>query len=71
VSLRKGILKSFNSSNYTATVQLAGSYKAYLEDITVARNLPSGEMTIGREVAVIFFDEHNPREAVVIAVYTQ
>jgi len=71
VSLRKGILKSFNSSNYTATVQLAGSYKAYLEDITVARNLPSGEMTTGREVAVIFFDEYNPREAVVIAVYTQ
>jgi hypothetical protein len=71
VSLRKGVLKSFNSGNYTATVQLAGSYKAYLEDITVARNLPGGEMTTGRKVAVIFFDEHNPREAVVIAVYTQ
>ncbi len=71
MSLRKGVLKSFNSGNYTATVQLAGSYKAYLEDITVARNLPSGEMTAGRKVAVIFFDEHNPREAVVVAVYTQ
>lgn len=71
MSLRKGVLKSFNSGNYTATVQLAGSYKAYLEDITVARNLPTGEMTTGRKVAVIFFDEHNPREAVVIAVYTQ
>lgn len=71
MSLRKGVLKSFNSGNYTATVQLAGSYKAYLEDITVARNLSGGEMTTGRKVAVIFFDEHNPREAVVIAVYTQ
>ena len=67
---RKGILRSFNSGNYTATVQLASSYKVYLEDITVARNLSSGEMVTGRKVAVIFFDEHNPKEAVVVAVYT-
>ena len=70
MSLRKGILKSFNSGSYTATVQLAGSYKVYLEGVTVARNLPTSEMTAGRKVAVIFFDEHNPREAVVVAVYT-
>ena len=70
MSLRKGVLRSFNSGNYTATVQLAGSYKVYLEGVTVARNLPTGEMTAGRKVAVIFFDEHNPREAVVVAVYT-
>ena len=68
--VKKGLLKSFDSGDYTATVQLAGSYKVYLEDVTVARNLPSAEMTAGRKVAVIFFDEHNPKEAVVIAVYT-
>ena len=68
--LRKGILRSFNSGNYTATVQLIGSYKVYLEDIAVARNLPTAEMTAGRKVAVIFFDENSPREAVVIAIYT-
>ncbi|HEY83185.1 MAG TPA: hypothetical protein G4O01_07880 [Dehalococcoidia bacterium] len=68
--LRKGVLKSFSSTSYTATVQLAGSYKVYLEDITVARNLPAAEMTAGRKVAVVFFDEHNPKEAVVVAVYT-
>jgi hypothetical protein len=68
--LRKAVLKSFNSGNYTATVQLAGSYKVYLEDVTVARNLPTAEMVAGRKIAVIFFDEHNPKEAVVVAVYT-
>ncbi len=67
---RKGILKSFNSGNYTATVQLASSYKVYLEGVTIARNIASGEMTAGRKVAVIFFDEHYPKEAVVVAVYT-
>jgi len=70
VKLRKGVLRNFNSGNYTATVQLAASYKVYLEDITVARNLPVAEMITGRKVAVIFFDEHNPKEAVVVAVYT-
>jgi len=70
VRLRKGTLKSFNSGNYMAVVQLAGSYKVYLEDITVARNVPSAEMVAGRKVAVVFFDEHNPKEAVLIAVYT-
>jgi len=68
--LRKAILKSFNSSNYTSTIQLSASYKVYLEDVAVARNLPAAEMTAGRKVAVIFFDEHNAKEAVVIAVYT-
>jgi len=70
MKLRKAILRSFDSNNYTATVQLAGSYKVYLEDVTVARNLPSSEMTTGRKTAVLFFDEYNPKEAVVVAVYT-
>jgi len=70
MSLRKAILKSFNSGDYTAAVQLAGSYKVYLEGIAVARNLPAAEMALGRKVAVIFFDEHNAKEAVVVAVYT-
>ena len=68
--LRKAELKSFNAVSYTATVRLASGYKVYLEDVAVARNLPSGEMVAGRKVAVIFFDENNPREAVVAAVYT-
>ena len=70
MSLRKAVLKSFNPGDYTATIQLSGSYKAYLEGIAVARNLPAGEMAVGRKLAVIFFDEHNTKEAVVVAVYT-
>ena len=52
MKLRKGVLKSFNSVDYTATVRLAGSYKVYLEDIALARNLPSVEMTLGRYAIV-------------------
>ncbi len=64
------MLKSFNPGDYTATIQLAGSHKVYLEGIAVARNLPAAEMAVGRKVAIIFFDEHNAKEAVVAAVYT-
>lgn len=67
--LRKGVLKSFNSGSYSATVQLSGSYKVYLEDIAVARNIATEEMVAGRKIAVLFFDEYNPKEAVVVAVY--
>jgi len=70
MKMRKGELRGFNSGNYTATVRLASSYKVYLEDIAVARNLPVAEMVTGRKVAVVFFDEHSPKEAVVVAVYT-
>ena len=44
--LRKAVLKSFNSGDYTATVQLASSYKVYLEGIAVARNIPAAEMAL-------------------------
>jgi hypothetical protein len=69
MGLRKAILKEFSSGGYTATLQLTGSYKAYLEGVPVARNLPVSEMTVGRKVAIFSFDENNAREMVVIAVY--
>jgi len=70
MKFKKAELRNFNSGNYTATVRVASSYKVYLEDIAVARNLPSAEMITGRKVAVLFFDEYNPKESVIVAVYT-
>lgn len=70
MNLKKAILKSFDSGGYTASLQITGSHKAYLDGVTVARNLPAAEMVLGRRVAVILFDEHNAKDAVVIAVYT-
>ena len=67
--MKRGVLQGFDSGSYTATVRLAGSHKVYLEGVCVARNMPSGEMITGRNVAVVFFDEYNPAEAVIVAVY--
>ena len=70
MKFKKAELMNFNSGDYKATVRLAGSYKAYLEEVTVARNLPTAEMSTGRQVAVLFFDDNSPKDAVVVAVYT-
>jgi hypothetical protein len=42
----------------------------WLEGVAVARNIAEAEMVSGRDCAVLFFDEANPNDAVVIAVYT-
>jgi len=70
VIIKRAVLKDFNATDYRATVQLSGSRQAYLEAITVARNIAAAEMINGREVAILFFDEHYPKTAVIMAVYT-
>ena len=69
MTVKKAILRSFNSENYTATIEISGSGKTYLEDVPVARNLPVLEMSAGSKLVVIFFDAHNVKDAVVMAVY--
>ena len=66
---QKAELRCFNSGNYTATIRIAGGYKVYLEDVTVARNIALAEMVTGRKVSVVFFDENSPKDAVIVAVY--
>jgi hypothetical protein len=69
MTIKKAILRTFDTGNYTATIEIAGSHKTYLEGVAVARNLQDTEMLAGRKLAVLFFDEHNVKDAAVIAVY--
>ena len=64
-----GILKNFDSGTYKAGVQLAGSLTTYFDDVKVARNIPANKMTAGHHV-ILAVPEDNPRDAVVIAVFT-
>ena len=66
----KGVLKSFDSGTYTATVQLQGSLSVWLEDVPVNRGIPTAEMVTGRYVSVLFHEAGNPADAVVVAVWT-
>jgi hypothetical protein len=69
MTIKKAILRSFDAGSYTATIEIAGSGKTYLDGVPVARNLPEAEMSAGRKLAVLFFDEHNVKDAVILAVY--
>ncbi len=68
--IKKGILKSFDSDTYLATVQIAGSLSVWLENIPTSRAIPASEMTAGRSVAVLFHNVGNPSDCVVVAVWT-
>ena len=70
MNIKRGIIKGFDSGTYKATVQIAGSLSVWLSEIAVARNIPAAEMVVDRRCAVIFFDETNPGDAVVVGVYT-
>jgi hypothetical protein len=70
MDIKKGVVKAFNGTEYTATVQLAGSQSVWLYKVPVARNIGSSEMMSGRKCAVVFFDESNRDDAVVVGVYT-
>ncbi len=69
MAIRQGIIKSFDSGSYRAVVQLEGSDRVYLENVIVARNIAAAEVTAGREAAIVFFDNYNSKEAVIIGVY--
>lgn len=70
MEMKKAALKSFNSSSYTATLQVSGSLATWLSGVAVARNIPASEMVAGRSCALLLFDPANPKDGVVIAVYT-
>jgi hypothetical protein len=65
-----GVLKAWYSGSWTADVQLTGSLQLWLAGVPVARNIASVEMVTGRNIAVVIFDETNPNDAAVIAVWT-
>ncbi len=67
--LEVGVLKTWDSGTYKAGAQLAVSLTAYFDNLSVARNIPSAEMTIGRHV-IVAMPQGNPKDAVVIAVFT-
>lgn len=70
MTVRAGVVKAFDVGTYRATVQIAGSDAAWLHGTPVARNIAAAEVVAGRRCAVLFLDDTNPEDAVVIAVWS-
>lgn len=67
--ITQGVLKAFNSGTYLASVQVVGSLGTWLANVPVSRGIASAEMVVGRRVALAMFDEANPTDAAIIAVW--
>lgn len=68
-ALRRGILQSFNNTNYTATVLIIEATSYVLSNVPIASSVDGTSAINGASCAVLFFDESNHTDAVIIAVY--
>ena len=70
MTMKRAVLRDFDSGSYTATVEIAGSIAVWLAGVPVARNIGAAELIAGRSVALLLFDPSNPNDAVLTAVWT-
>lgn len=66
---KRGILQSFNPATYTASVLLLEAGSFALQSVPVATHIDGTSALAGALCAVLFFDEQNQSDAVVIACY--
>ena len=69
MQIKRGILQAFQASTYTASVLLLEATSTYLQGVPVNNALDAASAIAGANCAILFFDEHNPLDAVVLAVY--
>lgn len=65
----RGILQSFDPATYTASVLLFEATSYALSGVPVANSVDGTSALEGALCAVLFFDEHNLQDAVVIAIF--
>ncbi len=71
MELRRGTIRRFDSTSFTADVQLDGSVPTWLTGARISRAIAAAEMLAGQSCIVAFAaDPSDPTEAVVIAIYT-
>jgi hypothetical protein len=69
ISIKRGLMISFDNSTYTASVLIMEATSAYLDSVPVAAHFDGTSGITNAPCAVLFFDEQNSNDAVVIAVY--
>ena len=67
--LKRGIIQAFDPVTWTATVQVLPSQGNYLAGVPVAKHLLAAEIVPGDACALLFFNELNPADAIIMAVY--
>lgn len=67
--IKRGIIQAFSAASYTASVLLFEATSHFLTGVPVSNTLDGTSGLVGAMCAVLFFDEQNPQDAVVIATF--
>ncbi len=67
--IKRGILQSFDPATYTASVLLFEATSSALSGVPVANTIDGTSAMVGALCAVLFFDEHNQQDAVIITTF--
>ena len=67
--VKRGIIQSFSSATYTASILLLEATSTFLANVPLSTALDGSSAVVGGYCAVLFFDEHNQQDAVILAVY--
>lgn len=69
MNVKRGIIQSFNAPTYTASVLLFEATSHFLSGVPVANHIDGTSCLVGALCAVLFFDEQNYTDAIVLATY--
>lgn len=69
MQIKRGIIQAFSPVTYTASVLLFEATSYFLTGVPVTNALDGTSGLVGALCAVLFFNEHNPQDAAVIAVF--
>ena len=59
LSIKRGLLISFDNSTYTASVLIMEATSAYLTGVPIAAHMDGTSAITNAQCAVLFFDEQN------------
>src|SRR5438105_14818975 len=68
-AIKRGVLQSFDPTTYTASVLILEATSSFLTGVPVATHMDGTSAQVGAYCAVLFFDEQNVTDAVVLACY--
>lgn len=67
--IRRGILTSFDPTTYTCSVLLLEATNTSLQNVPIAYHMDGTSALVNNFCAVLFFDEQNYTDALIIAIY--
>lgn len=69
MQIKRGIIQAFSPTTYTASVLLLEATSLFLTGVPVSNMVDGTSELVGALCALLFFDEHNPQDAVVMAIF--